>query len=162
MDKSLTVFFDSENLYREFLSVCKLNGNKITAIQSAEKCRLYCGHLLIVCCKNTKKLPEIISPCDVTVILDSECRLILRENEAENYKFITCGYSSKDSVTLSSITNEKSVVSIQRGFINFNGNRVEPMDLVIDCNYRNCGNMLPIVTAQLFCCDKLDLDNSLV
>ncbi len=164
MSNSLTVYFDSPDLCREFLSVLKNNSDicekgKITVVQSNEKCVLSCDSLLIVCGKNAKYLPDILNCSNTTVILNSACRIVLSEDEAKNYKFITCGFSSKDSVTVSSITSDKSVVSIQRGFINFTGYKVEPMELVIDCSYKNCDNMLEVVTAVLYCFDKSFFEN---
>ena len=162
MDKVLTVYFDDKSLFNKFISVLENNKkitdvnleNKLILIDSNEKCVISCEHLLIICGKNTKYLPYILNNNDVTVILNSSCRLILTENQAKNYKFITCGFSSKDSVTISSITTDKSLISIQRGFFNFIGEKIEPMELISECNYKDCENMLEIVTAQLYCFGK--------
>lgn len=45
---------------------------------------------------------------------------------------ITCGFSPRDTITLSSMTDTSAVVAIQRTIPTFDGNTIEPVELPIE------------------------------
>lgn len=109
------------------------------------------GKVLIVCTEHCDKLPILNNCDDVTVILNSACELTLSNQQVEKCKFITYGFGAKDTVTLSSVNDERAVVSIQRGFETFSGKKVEPMEVLVDCSKGDEINMLAVVTALIYC-----------
>ena len=164
MEKHLTVFFESEKMFESFVKIAgkenvniiagnfiKINsGSVITAINDRNIENLECDNVLIVCGKSMKKLPNTGKSGNVNVILSSSGSVVLTEKQLSDYKFITCGFSSRDTVTLSSVTSDKAVVSIQRAFYCLNGDKIEPMELVIDSDDNSGENMLMVVAALLF------------
>ena len=164
MKSYLTVFFDSKDMFDSFVNIAgeeniniiagnfmKIRGGaEITAILGKDEDELESENILVVCGEKMKKLPNIYASGSVSVIFSSSSKAVLSPKQLSNYKFITCGFSLKDTVTLSSVTSDIKVVSIQRAFYCMNGDKIEPMELVINSS-ENCGeNMLMVVTALLF------------
>lgn len=164
MEKHLAVFFESEKMFESFVKIAgkenlniiagdfvKINSSAaITAVSGRNIENIECDNILIVCGKSMKKLPDTGKSGSVSVILSSSGSVVLTEKQLSDYKFITCGFSSRDTVTLSSVTSDKAVVSIQRAFYCINGDKIEPMEIVIDSDDNGGENMLMVVAALLF------------
>ncbi len=68
---------------------------------------------------------------------------------------ITCGMSLRDSVTFSSFTEDRCVISVQRRLTRFDGSKAEPFELPVCClkdDHRYgilCANLLLILLGYL-------------
>ncbi len=68
---------------------------------------------------------------------------------------ITCGMSLRDSVTFSSFTDERCVISVQRTLKRFDGRRVEPFEFPCRCLPDDdrygilCANLLLILLGKI-------------
>ncbi len=82
------------------------------------------------------------------LICDSCVKRDLEVARACPCEVITCGLSLRDSITFSSYTQEKCVISLQRSIRRFDGNIVEPFELPIDC--REEDDKYGILAAHLF------------
>lgn len=78
------------------------------------------------------------------VIISSNAYVIINENIIppkffdKTAKYITCGFSEKNTVCISSVTDEKITISIQRKFFDVNDNLVDEQDIVIKRADKNC------------------------
>lgn len=62
-------------------------------------------------------------------ILQSEQERYLKSLQRLNFRTITCGASQKDTVTFSSKSEDKIVISLQRPITNLTGENIEPMEI---------------------------------
>lgn len=110
--------------------------------------------------KNAVEIKENIKiPDNFTAILpayNSNAAAILQKI---NVFAITCGTSPRDTVSMSSFENLKSVVSLQRSIKNINGNIVEPHEFIV--NLKRKTGLYPLLAAStvLLLCSNADSNN---
>ncbi|MEG1152219.1 MAG: hypothetical protein RSD67_05045 [Oscillospiraceae bacterium] len=168
----LIVLFDDQKqgkiLFEHFLAILQdytedyyvFSGEKLSVCENEPKFVVCKGkmvkdivgkNVLIICDETTNSIPEISNCDNATVILNSRSGISLTGKQAEKCKFITYGFCTKDTVTLSSIADERAVVSIQRSFLTYSGRKIEPMEILIDCVKNDENNLLAIATALVYC-----------
>lgn len=74
---------------------------------------------------------NILTAKNYTSIIDTDSEKAPLELLAEGVKTITCGLSSKNTVTFSSFENECAVISLQRSLTTVGGTLYEPCDVPI-------------------------------
>ncbi len=89
---------------------------------------------------NRNKFPE----CKFAVV-SSENKGNLFKTKDKNCKIITCGLSTKDTVTLSSISENGGVFCLQRSLFTLGGKKIPPLEIPFEID----GLMLDTVTASI-------------
>lgn len=69
---------------------------------------------------------------------------------------ITCGMSSKATLTISSIGEEKSVVSLQREAVDLKGNRLLPKEVAVRLCQKTDDYLLMVITAILLLTGEIE------
>lgn len=81
--------------------------------------------------KNIGQKSEIKIPHSFVAIIDSDNRTgadMLRKNGIQT---VTCGLSQKDTMTFSSLENDRAVVSLQRGLAALDGSELFPVEVPV-------------------------------
>ena len=87
------------------------------------------------------------------IIINSDDKTLMKKIKESNGKIITCGLSTRSTVTFSSISESESVMCVQRSIISPAGTKILPFELPFKC----CGrcfdevSILMIITAALLC-----------
>jgi hypothetical protein len=87
--------------------------------------------LSIAGCRMLKNAPEAVCACGTILLPSGWSSLATRQVRAE--RVVSCGLSSRDSLTFSSIGDGDVVVCVQRALIRPDGGQVEPQELPLDC-----------------------------
>lgn len=147
-DKSETAFGDfllhklCKNFHVIFVTekqVCDFGCGEdllLTEVESGGKVRTNGGILVLKDCSDGNILDGMAS-IDVA-ILNSENKMQLKELAKKNSAAITCGASSKDTVTFSSKDEENLVVAVQRPIKTVGGEICEPLEVSIET--KDCPN----------------------
>lgn len=86
----------------------------------------------IVIFKNKQTSEHIIKITDSAIcITESSNQKAITSIRGNNSPCISCGMSSNDSVTLSSISDTEAIISIQRSLTDIGGNVIEPCDITV-------------------------------
>lgn len=80
-------------------------------------------------CQALSEVPEVICVCGTVLLPDEWSDLTARQVRAE--RVISCGLSSRDTLTLSSMGEQDAVVCVQRALIRPDGAEVEPQELPV-------------------------------
>lgn len=103
---------------------------------------------------DTAALPSLSLAGNIVAILNSADKSGLQATADNKIKAITCGLSSKDTLTVSSISDSDAVVSLQRNITSFAGAVIEPAEFPIALREGySVGDML-MLTALIFLIDK--------
>lgn len=76
-------------------------------------------------------IPEIFHCDNAVAIVNSSDQKLLTLVAERHIKAITCGFSNVDTLTLSSLTSDSAVISLQRQVKAFDGSILEPFDLPV-------------------------------
>lgn len=88
----------------------------------------------------------------VTYIISSADKKSIEKMTNTRFPVITCGTSSKDTISLASIDGVSAVVSLQRKIKNLYGEVIEPMDIKIQLNTKtDVYHTLAACTVLLLC-----------
>lgn len=77
--------------------------------------------------------------CSIAVVDSSNCKYI---DIGTKTQYITCGMSTKDTITFSSIEDREVCVSLLRGIKDIYGNEIEPFEVLIE-TCENLSNYTP-------------------
>ena len=131
-------------------TVCKLLEKYVKALSVSEKeiyfsgfdkCEIICafgrGLKEIIADDAVVFLNNCLSPIRISneryCVLDSLNQNDLTLAQKSRGEVITCGLSTRDTLTFSSCTEENCVISLQRQIRRFNGSIAEPFELPINC-----------------------------
>ena len=125
----------SKNSKESNFEIININRNSIENVKNV-KCDILviCEHIEKMT-KNSSYLEEIIKKADY-IIVNSDIKenlSILRNVEAN---IITYGFNAKATITISSIKEEKIIVSIQRELISANNKKIEIQEKEIDISQK--------------------------
>lgn len=94
-------------------------------------------------CQALQQAPEVVCVCGTVLLPDEWGDLTARQIRAE--RVISCGLSSRDSLTLSSMGEEETVVCLQRVLTRPDGTEVEPQELPMGCLSDSPEDLLAVV-----------------
>lgn len=146
---------------RNHFSVTALSGNRIThGGQGQEALFLTLPTLKGCCMKNAvlilePGMPVSGMPEGITVIVSSEETQQLKALSTSPVQTITCGLSSKDTVTFSSNSEDTAVISLLREIERVDNLPQEPMDVPVTFPQGTDGFSLLAATAALILTGKI-------
>ena len=70
-------------------------------------------------------------PTHTVAVVDPTNRQVTDFLAQSQLPAISCGFSQKDTLTLSSLTDEQAVISLQRSIYSYAGRRIEPAELPV-------------------------------
>ncbi|MEM1486108.1 hypothetical protein V6615_14750 [Oscillospiraceae bacterium PP1C4] len=76
-------------------------------------------------------LPQQIDCAHAVAIVDSSSSAVMEQVALRHLRALTCGLATSDTFTLSSLTADSAVVSLQRRIVAFDGTSVEPFELPV-------------------------------
>ena len=127
----LSVYYNIFMLDRKF-SYQKGSGQPLVFFNSKATCELETESCILVFDEDSKlQLPHIACK-NIVAVVSSSNRSLINELSRYNMPVITCGASQKDTVTYSSFTGEKAVISLQRSIISFSGKTIEPFEISVE------------------------------
>lgn len=77
---------------------------------------------------------EIEIPPSFFAIIDSDNTKAADMLRAQGTQTVTCGLSQKDTITFSSLENDRAVVSLQRGLVALDGSELLPVEIPVTFN----------------------------
>ncbi|CDZ23677.1 hypothetical protein CCDG5_0546 [[Clostridium] cellulosi] len=77
---------------------------------------------------------EIVIPPSFFAIIDSDNTKAADLLSSQGNQTITCGLSQKDTITFSSLENDRAVVSLQRGLVALDGSEILPVEIPVTFN----------------------------
>lgn len=83
--------------------------------------------LSVAGCQALADAPEVVCACGTALLPNQWSGLTARQLRAE--RVVSCGLSPRDSLTLSSMGEEGTVVCVQRALLRPDGGEVEPQEL---------------------------------
>ncbi|MFA7637479.1 MAG: hypothetical protein WCX81_06925 [Monoglobales bacterium] len=95
---------------------------------------------------------EVINPADY-IIANSDNTEIIASLKNYEGKIITCGMSTRSTVTYSSISEEGCVICIQRAIPTLSGEKIQPLEYPFEYTGKTFDevSILMIITAALLC-----------
>jgi len=90
-------------------------------------------------------------------IANSDDQNIIKYLAANNIKAITCGLSTKDTLTLSSITQDSAVISLQRAITTIYGSTLEPFEMPVKLQSKLEPYSILIIAAITIITDNAEL-----
>lgn len=76
-------------------------------------------------------VPENL-PYDIMAIINADNETQLREVQKQSIRAITCGWSTTDTISFSSETEDKLTVSLNRGITALSGKAIEPLEIPLE------------------------------
>ena len=122
-----------ENISTTYLSESRLIGNKKNSdlifynLPNLEQ--INCDKTLLILDHLKNCEIRCASSCRVIAVVNSNNTEALQTASALKIPAVTCGMQSKDTITLSSITQESAVLSIQRSIVTFDNTVIEPSEI---------------------------------
>lgn len=132
----------------------------INIIETQYLKNIICENAIIIL-KNKININKIKNISDTAkVIINSEnIKNIVSLSNKLKYVY-TCGYSSKDYITFSSIEENKAIVSLQRAIKNINSNICEPLDISVNLGVKVSDYSILSVNLLLIILDILNENNT--
>lgn len=81
--------------------------------------------------EHTSPRQHIDFPSAYFAVVGSDNREAAKMLRSDRIQTITCGLSQKDTVTFSSLDNDRAVISLQRGLKALDGTEIEPIEVPI-------------------------------
>lgn len=103
------------------------------------------GPILLILKESVQELTGFIPPPCQAVAVGSDNAAALDYLAGYELQAITCGLSSKDTLTLTSISDTSAVVALQRSLVSWDGSVVEPAELPVRLS-------CPADSHSLLCC----------
>ena len=109
--------------------------------------------------RNIEDIPENYIPNGKYIVVNSDDKEILELIKGTENKIITCGMSTRSTVTFSSINEKYGVVCIQRSIKILNSSEIYPFELPFEL----CGkiideiSLLMLLTGALICNAEINL-----
>lgn len=123
-------------LYADTSSACFYGGGPdLIFVSRHELQSVKCENAAIIV-RSAAGLPESIDCKNVVAIVDSSDRELLAQVGRRHLRALTCGLARSDTFTLSSLTSDSAVISLQRSITAFDGSIVEPFELPVAFAYR--------------------------
>lgn len=92
-----------------------------------------------------KQKVELDIPPSFYAVIDSDNSEAVNMLRGDGIQTVVCGLSQKDTVTFSSLENDRAVVSLQRGLKAIDGTDIDPVEVPIA--FSGCKNEYPILAA---------------
>ena len=105
--------------------------NPITIISEYKNTELKIKKGIVVFLDNTNRFNKQILPYDMIGICEESNKFALNIFNKNNIRVISCGFGYKNTITLSSIGDEKLLITLQRIINDLNGNEIEPSEFKI-------------------------------
>ncbi len=127
---------------------CENGPNELTTIFEKNPAKIYAPDAAVVLCR-ASNLEDFSG--QRYCILNSANLGDIETAKRSGGEVISCGLSLRDTVTFSSFTDDKCVISIQRPLTRFDGSSVEPFELPLMVNEGDdrygilCANLLLIL-----------------
>lgn len=90
---------------------------------------------------------DLVQSQKKVAVVDSSDHVLLEKLANLKIPAITCGLSRLDTITLSSISIDRIVLNIQRGFEDFCGNFIEPQEIPVNISGENDNFLIMAVLA---------------
>ncbi|MFT3952379.1 MAG: hypothetical protein QM689_10630 [Oscillospiraceae bacterium] len=132
------------------------SGSKRGAVRSVVKI----DNSVLVFGENATTLPQGITGRNLTGILTQSNHRLTESLKNANIPVLTCGMSQKDTVTYSSFTGDKLVVSLQRRLKTPHGVTVEPFEMPIALDSRE--DIIPALVFFAICAEYGTIDKNLL
>ena len=86
---------------------------------------------------------------NVIAVVDSSNEKLMRFVAATKLPAVTCGLSARDTITLSSISRDSAVISLQRSVVCLDGTQAEPQEIPVNiCSI--CDNFALMAIASIY------------
>ena len=133
-------FFHLTSVLSDYFSLCVLDGQSLLQgeppydffIYQCEQLQHLHGQPTVLLVQEAQCLSprlEVGEPVVAVVLSDNGRDMELLSHS--KIKGITCGFSTRDTLTVSSITTESAVICLQRTLTTFSGATVEPVELPV-------------------------------
>ena len=106
------------------------DGPDILLVSQRSFSQIVCDQAVLVMSSGSC-LPEKLRCSRAVAIVDSSDQTVLSEVACRHLPALTCGFAGSDTFTLSSMTTDSAVVSLQRTITAFDGACVEPFELPV-------------------------------
>ena len=166
------VFIAPKNYERDILplfSLLNLNGKASAAAFSKTDMRSNSDWLLLPlkgnCITSEDNCAAVIfKNCEAVKNLPKNCSVLCFDQSAAaacsngTRQIISCGMGRKDTITLSSLENDRPVLSLQRKIYSFSGNLIEPEDFPLFTDQKNYKAIMAAAALMLLCGKTLSPD----
>lgn len=111
------------------------DGPDIVFISQKTFLQIACDNAAFIIRKK-EELPQEFSCKNAVAIVDSADSDVLAAVAGRRLPAVTCGLGTSDTLTLSSLTVDSAVISLQRQITAFDGTKVEPFELPVSFSKR--------------------------
>ncbi len=111
-----------------------LNNDNFTLIRQYKKCKIDVIKGIAVFCNNSSRFKGLSLPHSLIGISEDKTPHSLSLIKENNLRLISCGTGNKNTVTLSSISENTYYVTLQRTLYSLNFERIEPQEIKISLN----------------------------
>ena len=92
--------------------------------------RIDCGNAIFLV-RGRSGIPEVFNCKNAVAVVNSSDQNLLELVAQRHIKALTCGLATVDTLTLSSLTSDSAVISLQRQVEAFDGTILEPFELPV-------------------------------
>lgn len=158
--KRLSKFFHV--FYTDFLSCGEVGeGREIVVVQTKSMKHIGCENVIVVFLPHAS-VPDIIINGQVICLVCSDNKEQIWRLAEQSIPAITCGFSNKDTITVSSSTERAITLALQRQITTLGGAVVEPMELTLSAEDIQQQNEWMLTAALLLFSDAVDVEQPAV
>ena len=104
-------------------------GYNLIVLESEKPVINVCGSILLM--KENGTIPDTL-PEDITAIVNSDNEQQLLAVQKTGIKAITCGTSSKSTISFSSETDDYLLISLNRSITALSGKKIQPLEIPVE------------------------------
>ncbi len=108
-----------------------VGGSKLTCISIYKHTELNLKNAVAIFTDKTSRFSLQKFPIGVIGVCEDSNKTALENFKKSNNAVITCGINNKNTITISSLTTDSALITLQRSVIDINGNRLEPCEFKI-------------------------------
>ena len=140
---------------QQFFSQCE---NPDFALVEIENLSRITAPNAIILCKEPFEVPNgVLLPADAVGLLSSDNLHAAEWIRRCGIRAITLGMSSKDTLTLSSITSDSAVLCLQRAISDLSGNTLDPVEIPLSLSRRYDAFSILCAAAIFILSGKIDI-----
>ena len=132
----------------------KLGSGDFTVLSVTKPQQLLLKNSIVVFCDENEKFENQVLPKGIIAICDSQNKIALGILKKNGVAAVTCGNSSKNTVTIASITDNSAIISLQRTLYDIKGKKIEPADFKIKLPPKFSPFSVMAAVAVLLLCGK--------